>query len=224
MVNGVLYMWIRNLNSGGTGSVLAWSFDHAATWTWADWTFPEIGYPVWLNAGQNYADAQDGYAYFYSPNGPSAYLAYDSMLLARVAVDRIAEREAYELFAGLDEDENPIWDADFVRRQAAFINPAGCFRPGAVYDAAIGRYLLTVTAPYGDEANRYLGVFDAPNPWGPWTTVAYFDQWGAPENRFEVQIPAKWIEPDGLSFYFEYSCFPNGPYQFNAQRASMILR
>lgn len=43
MVHGVLYMWVRNLTEGGTGSSLAWSVDRAKTWTWADWNFPNIG-------------------------------------------------------------------------------------------------------------------------------------------------------------------------------------
>src|SRR5512139_394952 len=39
MVDGVLYMWVRNLKPDGTGSSLAWSSDHAKTWTWTDWSF-----------------------------------------------------------------------------------------------------------------------------------------------------------------------------------------
>jgi hypothetical protein len=98
MVDGVLYMWVRNLNKDGTGSSLAWSKDHAKTWT--DWSFPEIGYPVWLNAGRNYEAAEDDYAYMYWPDTPSAYQTADHILLARVPKGQIARRDAYEFFAG----------------------------------------------------------------------------------------------------------------------------
>ena len=91
MIDGVLYMWVRNLKKDGTGSSLAWSKDHALTWTWADWNFPEIGYPVWMNAGRNYEAAQDGYAYMYSPDTPSAYKTSDHILLARVLKDKITD-------------------------------------------------------------------------------------------------------------------------------------
>jgi len=120
------------------------------------------------------------------------------------------------------------WKSDlgfgFRSARACVHQSSRVFPPRRYLQAAICRHLLAVTAPCDDPVNRYLGVFDAPNPWGPWTTVAYLEQWGAPENRFQPQIPAKWIESDGLSFYLQYSCFPNGPYRFNAQRASLILR
>ena len=35
MVEGILYMWVRNLASDGTGASLAWSDDHGKSWTWA---------------------------------------------------------------------------------------------------------------------------------------------------------------------------------------------
>jgi hypothetical protein len=34
-VEGVLYLWARNVGN----AQLAWSADHGATWTWADWKF-----------------------------------------------------------------------------------------------------------------------------------------------------------------------------------------
>ncbi len=107
MIDGVLYMWVRNLNKDGTGSSLAWSKDHAKTWTWADWNLPEIGYPVWMNAGRNYEAALDDYAYMYSPDTPSAYKTSDHILLARVPKDQIIRKDAYQFFAGLDEGGKP---------------------------------------------------------------------------------------------------------------------
>jgi hypothetical protein len=224
-----LYAWVRNLhpNSDGsdaTGASLIWSEDHGSTWTWEpEWNFADqIGYPVWLNAGQDYNAAPDpAYAYFYSPDGPSAYQTYSGILLGRVPTDRMTDPSAYEFFSGLDGDGNPQW-ADFAHHEPVFSNPAGSFRPGAVYDPFIQRYLLSVTDNY-DSSQNYLGIFDAPSPWGPWTTVTYLEGWGGdPKHRFAPQIPSKWMSPDGRHFYVEYSAL-GGPYQFNLQAASLRL-
>jgi len=58
MVNGLLYLWARN----AANSQLAWSRDHGATWTWADWKFASsFGCPTFLNFGRNYTGARDDY-------------------------------------------------------------------------------------------------------------------------------------------------------------------
>ncbi len=227
MVEGVLYMWVRNLKNDGTGSSLAWSKDHAKTWTWAEWNFPEIGYPVWMNAGRNYQAAQDDYAYMYSPDTPSAYKTSDQILLARVPKDKITQKDAYEFFAGLNEGGEPRWADDFQFRKPVFLDRGHCYRPEVVYNPGLKNYLLC-TATSGalkwcGTNEKYLGIFDGPTPWGPWTAVKQVSGWGGDENRFQPRIPAKWISEDGKSFCLLYSCFPKGPYKFNVQRCALDL-
>jgi hypothetical protein len=95
MVEGVLYLWARNVNN----SQLAWSTDHGSTWAWSDWKFTNsFGCPGFLNFGPNYAGARDGFVYVYSHDSDSAYTAADGMVLARVPKARIRERSAYEFF------------------------------------------------------------------------------------------------------------------------------
>jgi hypothetical protein len=53
MVNGSLYMWVRNADGNGQECQLAWSNDHAQTWTWSNWRFAELGYCAFLNYGRN---------------------------------------------------------------------------------------------------------------------------------------------------------------------------
>ena len=63
MVDGVLFMWIRNAGN----SRLGWSRDRARTWTWCDWKFTtSFGCPTFLNFGKNYAAARDEFVYIYS--------------------------------------------------------------------------------------------------------------------------------------------------------------
>ncbi len=225
MVDGVLFMWVRNLKKDGTGSSLAWSKDHAQTWTWAEWSFTDIGYPVWMNAGRHYAAARDQYAYLYSPDTPSAYKTVDHILLARVPKDKMAHKDAYEFFAGLDGGGKPRWSTDFQASQPVFTEPGHCYRPEVIYNPGLKRYLLC-TATSGSKQwcgteEKYLGIFDAPTPWGPWTVVKRIGDWGGEENRFQPRIPAKWISQDGKSIYLLYSCFPKGPYKFNVQRCTL---
>jgi hypothetical protein len=217
MVNGVLYMWVRNLNDDGAGSSLAWSEDNAATWTWAEWSFPNIGYPTWLNAGKDYADTQDG----------CAYKTTDHMILGRVPISDIRNQKAYRLFTGLDGEGNPEWTANSDERRPVFTDPGHCYRPEVVFNPGIARYLLltaTSGAPrWAGTEEKYLGIFEGPTPWGPWRTVKQIHGWGGDENRFQPRIPPKWISKDGKAFYLICSCFPEGPYQFNVQKCSLDL-
>ncbi|MCP4311333.1 MAG: DUF4185 domain-containing protein [Bacteroidetes bacterium] len=235
MVRGTLFAWVRNINPPGmpkgTGSKLMFSKDHARTWEWVDWDWPAIGYPTWLNAGKNYADARDDYAYFISPDGPSAYFDYDSMLMARVPVAGILDKKQYTFYGGLDENGEARWLA-YEDRQAVFRHDGGCFRPDIVYNPGLKRYFVSIATPakdWGwwseDHPGRlaHFGLFEAPDPWGPWETVFFEEDWGAPENRFSPHIPPKWISEDGRTFQILYSCIPVGPYRFNIQKCTITV-
>lgn len=70
MVEGRLFLWARN----AANSQLAWSSDHAASWTWSDWRFTNsFGCPTFLNFGRNYGQARDNYVYVFSLDADTAY-------------------------------------------------------------------------------------------------------------------------------------------------------
>ena len=49
-----------------------------------------------------------------------------------------------------------------------------------------------------------FGVFDAPEPWGPWTTVTYVPAWDV--NPGETRsFPTKWMSADGKTLYLVFS-------------------
>ena len=236
MIQNVLYAWVRNLNPPdkpkGTGSTLMVSRNLGKDWDFVEWSFPNIGYPTWLNAGQDYRAAPDDYAYFIAPDGPSAYADYPDLLMGRVPVDAILDKSRYEFFHGVREDDSSTW-GDYEGRRPIFSDPAGCFRPDIVFNPGLERYLLMMSSPpvkwhwwANDNPQRvsHFGLFEAPNPWGPWTTVTYIEDWGMPETRFAPHIPPKWISNDGTSFYLLYSCIPKGPYRFNIQRCHLEKR
>ncbi|MCD6364492.1 MAG: DUF4185 domain-containing protein, partial [Planctomycetes bacterium] len=221
MVDGVLYMFVRNANREGEHCRLAWSHDRAVTWTWADWEFEEFGYCTLLNFGRNYEGARDEYVYVYSHDNPSAYVAADTMVLARVDKTSIADRAAYEFFTGLDGAGSPTWSRDISRRTAVFTHKNMCLRSGVSFNAPLGRYLWWQQlphAPYGD--TRFeggLGVYDAPEPWGPWTTVYYTECWDVGPGE-TGSFPTKWMSEDGKTIYLVFS----GDDAFSVRKATLM--
>ncbi len=195
MVDGVLYLWVRNASN----AQLWWSTDRGKTWQSGFRMEVDFGSPAFLNFGRNYAGARDGFVYTYSQAGPSAYESDNELVLARVAKTRIRERAAWEFFEGLDAAGRPVWTADIARRGAVFAYPANCQRVDVVYDPGIKRYLMAL----GYDHDGGWGLFDAPEPWGPWTTVLH-RQWDVPATH-GYRLPAKWISADGLTLTLVFS-------------------
>ena len=75
-----------------------------------------------------------------------------------------------------------------------------CQRVDAVYHPATRRHLLVVG--YGHDGG--WGIYDAPKPWGPWSTVFHTEYWGLGETH-GYRIPTKWIAPDGHDLALVFS-------------------
>jgi hypothetical protein len=193
---GVLYMWNRN-----TGNAqLVWSLDKGVTWE-KGFRFEEsFGSPSFLNFGKDYAGARDNFVYTYSQDGSSAYESNDGLILARVPKAKIRDRAAWEFFAGLDAKGRPSWSRDIAARKHTFSFPGNCQRTDAVYNPALKRYMIALG--YGH--NGGWGIYDAPEPWGPWTTVFHTEYWGLGETH-GYRLPAKWISADGRTMTLVFS-------------------
>lgn len=217
MVDGVLYMLVRN--SGN--AQLAWSKDHGKTWTWADWKFTTgLGAPTFLNFGRNYSGARDGYVYIYSHDSGSAYKPADRMVLARVPKEKLSHRASYTFFRKLDANEKPLWTREIENRGAVFVHPARCYRSGITYNAGLRRYFWCQTIPKGD--TRFSGgfaIYDAPEPWGPWTTVYFTPHWDVGPGETSA-FPTKWISSDGKTVHLVFS----GNDCFSVRKATLRLR
>jgi Beta-lactamase len=202
MVDGVLYLWARNAGN----SRLAWSRDRGATWTWSDWKFTEsFGAPTFLNYGRNYAGARDGYVYIYSHDAGTAYAAADRMVLARVPRAKIRKRAAYEFFDRFDGEDRPAWTPSIEGRGAVFTYPGRCYRSAVTYNAGLRRYLWSQTLP-GDDPRFAggFGIYDAPDPWGPWTTAFFTERWDVGPGE-SSSIPTKWMSADGTTVHLVFS-------------------
>jgi CubicO group peptidase (beta-lactamase class C family) len=196
MVDGILYLWARN--SGN--AQLAWSDHYGRTWHWEFRLEESFGAPAFLQFGKNYDGARDEFVYVYSQDGPSAYEPSDGLALARVHKHRIRKRAAYEFFSHLDASGAPVWAADIRRRGPVFTFPGHCQRVGAVYNPFCRRYLLSL----GFDQSGGWGIFDAPEPWGPWTTAFFTREWGLGKTH-DYRLPARWISDGGKRMVLVFS-------------------
>ncbi len=221
MVDGVLYMMVRNTGN----SQVAWSTDHGTSWKWSEWKFAtSFGAPSFLNFGKNYARARDNFVYIYSQDAETAYDAGDSMVMARVPKDRIRNRKAYEFFKGLDNFGHPTWTKDVRKREPVFVNPGNCYRQQVTYNAGLERYLWCQVLPKSEDSRgpRFqggFGVYDAREPWGPWTTVFYTEEWDAGPGETN-SFPTKWISDDGKTCYLVFS----GDDHFSVRKATLKVK
>lgn len=215
MINGVLYMWIRNVNRNGEQSQLAWSPDYGKTWTYSDWKFStSFGCPTFLNFGKNYKGSKDSFVYIYSHDEKDAYKPADQMVLARVPKNKILDRNAYEFFKALDMQGKPVWSKDIAERGAVFTHSAMCYRSGISYNSGLKRYLWCQIHPeskhpQGSRFQGGFGIYEAPEPWGPWHTVYYTTDWDVGPGETS-SFPTKWMSEDGKTCYMLFSgddCF-----------------
>jgi hypothetical protein len=211
-------MWVRNVGN----SRLAWSGDNGRTWEWSAWKFSvSFGCPTFLNFGKGYEGARDGYVYVYSHDGDSAYAPADRFVLARVPRGAVRNREAYEFFGGTDAGGNPIWTVDIGGRRGVFHHPGKSFRSSVSFHAKSKRYLWVQTQVVHGKDPRVaggIGIFDAPEPWGPWTTVYFAEHWDVAPGETSG-FPTKWMSDDGRTLYLVFS----GEDSFSVRKATIAF-
>ncbi|MCK5802894.1 MAG: DUF4185 domain-containing protein [Lentisphaeria bacterium] len=162
--------------------------------------------PGIIQFGRDYADSRDDYVYGYTNKAWR-----DGMALFRVPKTRLPDRKAYEFFAGLNSAGAPQWTADIAKQKPVFKDPNGTeWGATCVFHPVHKRYLLAVR--HSGESGEW-GLFDAPEPWGPWSTIAYgkdIPEWvGTPDPKgtgrnppaWMHTFPAKWMSPDGKTMW-----------------------
>jgi len=208
-VNHVIYMW-RGPGSNNTSyneARIYRSTDHCASFTAASWAFLKsdgIIMPTILNFGKDYAGARDNYIYHYfikMQDGSKLTVHKPGILyLLRVSRDHIMDRSYYESFSGTSS--NPAWSSDINAKTPVFQDANGVgWCMSASYNAPLQRYLLITEHDATCQGN--IGVFDAPEPWGPWTTVQYtsgFSKPGESASAFYWNFSNKWLSADGKDF------------------------
>src|SRR5207253_4401329 len=138
--------------------------------------------------------------------------------------DKILSRDAYEFLHDISADGQPTWTKDIGQRGAVFSHPGRCFRSGISYNAALKRYLWCHIIPGTQgkkEDTRFeggFGIYDAPEPWGPWTTSYFTLKWDVGPGE-SSSFPTKWMSSDGKTAYLVFS----GDDHFAVRKASLTI-
>jgi hypothetical protein len=216
----------------GTLDRLIWSYDLGKSWHIAPWT-PGEDLGSYVQFGRDRANAPGGYIYahFSRPNDPThVYLKRIAASELEIAPERRPHPQ-YLAFASRSGDY-VSWSPRASDAIPVFTDPENAVGPVVVYDAGLERYLMTIGhfpsgRPQG-MATGELGVFEAPHPWGPWSTVYYGDDWGrypawSHGDYLGLTFPVNWISADGRVLWGVFSG-PGHLDAFNLVRAQLVLR
>ncbi len=221
MIDRTLYMFVRNIIIGGefTNSRIAWSENRQKNWKWAEWHFAEtFGCPEFVQFGKNYTGARDNYVYIVSQDNNNPYKYAEDVVLARVPKNSILDRSAWQFFSGRGSTGSGHWSSAINERKPVFTDRNGAQRVALAYNTGLKRYfLVTSIGTHGKDTKLMhtggLGVFDAPEPWGPWTTVYYDQYWSGGKNldykleewTYHQKFPTKYMSPDGKTMWLLFS-------------------
>jgi Concanavalin A-like lectin/glucanases superfamily len=208
-----------------------WSADLGKTWRIAPWN-SRVG--AALQFGRDYSGAADPeyvYLYYQHDVDSDPTRIYLRRVLKSQLPNNPATQGHYQYLSFVGADGTAHWSEDPAKAVPVFVDsriPAGVYaNPSVVHDAAIGRYLLA--ASHGGLTGQ-VGFFDAPSPWGPWTTIAYYDDWGGLNESAGasngVWLPAKWILDEGRTLWAVFSgvATPLGNFDsFNVVEATLTV-
>ncbi|MEK7765153.1 MAG: DUF4185 domain-containing protein, partial [bacterium] len=225
-VDGVLYLAVQNLSGlkkpphseksqHGDDAAIIRSRDHGLTWTpsRAEITAPmfpgpEFGGPAFVNFGRNNAGARDGFVYAISSD------QWDNgshLTLGRVPAGRIMEAGAWEWVCDFAPPGAPRWTGSLAEAVPVFTRARSVGAPDLVWVAAANRYLLFVwhlNKDFSSEDGTNLYIYEAPEPWGPFTLVHEESPWEDRETTpYCPRLPLKWVEVRGdtLSGWLQFS-------------------
>lgn len=187
----VLWMWRTGDDSDGSAfkfQDLYFSTDYGRRWQSAGVEFASRDFlddrtffaPTFLQFGPGYADSRDDYVYIYLPEKTSRDWDVQkpgSISLMRVHRDHLADRERYEFYYGLDKQGRARWGADVNERKDVFTDSNGVMRTSVVYNADLERYILITQQVSRFKEHGHIGIYEAPEPWGPWKTVLFDSPW-----------------------------------------------
>ena len=219
-----LYMWRAGWASDDSAFDFSqlWRSDNlGASWNFTgveftrlgnspDFSYPDNGFfsPAFAQYGRGYADARDNYVYMYAPEvidvGHWNVQKPGRISLTRVHRNNIENKWAYEFFAGLNAQDEPMWTNNISYREPVWEDTIGGAHRNAVsYNAPLNRYFLTTM---NEDRDGRIGIYEAPNPWGPWSTVLVEEnswRWGSKVVVFT--FVNKWLSGDGRDFVIAYT-------------------
>lgn len=207
------------------------SRDNGRTWTKSPWgcgpgktMFPEpakfkgplkIGVPHVVDFGRNLENSPDGKMYLvcHGATQPDemdrkanlSWITGDQIYLCRVtpSPETINDASRYEYFAGHDAKGLPVWSKDYASIEPLIDWNNHCGGVTITYDKPLKKYLMCMTDGRTTESRYDTGILEADRITGPWKLVTWMHDFGA--EAYFVNIPSKFISPDGRSFWLCYS-------------------
>jgi hypothetical protein len=236
-VGGVLYLALQNLLGRkdpargmkcqhGSDAQIICSRDKGKTWEperrdIAAPMFPGhlFGGPAFINFGMDNAEARDECVYAVSgeqfDNG-------SELRLGRVPHRGILEAAAWEWVSGFDADGNPRWTRNLEESIPVLTRDRSISLCDMVYLQGIDRYLLLtfrLREDFSPMDGTDLFIYESPEPWGPFTLVYSEELWeGRFVNPYCPRLPLKWMEPDGLTGWLQFSGSWNSPHDREGYR------
>jgi len=166
----------------------------------------KFGGPAFVQFGKDNANARDEYVYAISSdqwdNG-------SNLGLGRVHKNHIVEAGKWEWVGAFCADGTPAWTGKLEDAipVLSMHRSLGC--PEMVYLASCDRYLLlswNLKGDFDSLGGTDLLVFDAPNPWGPFTLVHRDEFWQGKEfTPYCPRVPLKWFDPETLEGWLLFS-------------------
>jgi hypothetical protein len=153
-----------------------------------------FGAPAFVNFGKDNEDARDSYVYAVSGEG------WDNGVhcrLGRVPQDKILQIGAWEWVSAINGNE-PVWSRNMRDAKPVLTHPGYLGMVDMVYLQGSKRYLLLAwrnKVKADSDSGSELIIYDAPEPWGPFTFVYHEDPWESVSlNPYNPRLPLKWFD------------------------------
>jgi len=222
-------VWLSKSTNLGSATTFT---DHVGSLAWPDANGFSPSAVLQYGPGQQGAlaptAATTAYIYIYGHKASISTGTY----LARVPAspsNSIETLSNWSYFGGM-VNGLPQWVTSSANAAPVFYDPNNQESLGVTFDAAMGRYLAY--NDHGIPTERQVSLFDAPSPWGPWTTFDYEENFDnamgcspclANGSGVGFSMMQKYFGSDGLSMWPIYSSDQNGYDSLNLVKGTMTL-
>lgn len=176
---------------------------------------PKLGVMHFVDFGKNMEHSPDGKAYMVGHGaapgdtqvrlGAVSWLSGDAIYLTRVAIstETVNDASQYEFFAGYDAKGDAKWTRSFDEMKAMLQWKDHLGSVTITYNPGLKKYLMCVADGWPSTRTMSTSLLEADDVAGPWRLVCYLKDFGA--QGYFVNIPSKFIQPDGKTFWLCYS-------------------